>query len=336
MHSHCRSHRDTKRPLRLYIYICETQYLDEVTVNELYNFLFGTMIECKIGGKNKTIKFLHSALLNYSYIMLYRDKIDGSLRGITTIGFNRLKEYTVIKMGPSFFKNHYKGGPSAYLTVAFFVLKELILHPFTPVYIVIKAIGYQSYMVALKFKESYPRYDRETPEHFKKILDEYARSELYEGDVYDEETNVIKQEVTHLPENLLAVSAEDLKNPHIKFFVERNPGYTKGHFLVAGLRMSWSDFFTLPSQAFKKIFRYKMQNETGHGRAQVLKRQRPKLLRRYTFMEESANAYAVDMYQVGVGGERLPTPTRFMSGLPSPGKSPMTPSEVFPHFKLNT
>ena len=79
----------------------------------------------------------------------------------------------------------------------------------------------------MKFKESYPRYDRETPEHIKKIIDDYGQSELHEGDTYDEETNIIKQEVAHLPENLTAVSEKDLMNPHIKFFVERNPGYKK-------------------------------------------------------------------------------------------------------------
>ena len=78
----------------------------------------------------------------------------------------------------------------------------------------------------MTFKESYPRYDRETPEHFKTILKNYAEDELGEGDIYDEETNVIQEEMAHLPENL-SVSEKDLKNPHIKFFVERNPGYTK-------------------------------------------------------------------------------------------------------------
>ena len=82
-------------------------------------------------------------------------------------------------------------------------------------------------MFATRFKECYPRYDRETPEHFRKIINEFAKSELREGDTYDEETNVIKQKLVHLPENLAAVSEKDLQNPHIKFFVERNPGYTK-------------------------------------------------------------------------------------------------------------
>ena len=102
----------------------------------------------------------------------------------------------------------------------------MIRHPLTPVYIVGKAYGYKSYLFALKFKESYPRYDRETPEFFKKMFKEYAQSVMAEGDTYDEDTNVLEQERTHLTENLLATE-QDLKSPHIKFFVERNPGYAK-------------------------------------------------------------------------------------------------------------
>ena len=49
---------------------------------------------------------------------------------------------------------------------------------------------------------------------------------MAEGDTYDEDTNVLEQERTHLTENLLATE-QDLKSPHIKFFVERNPGYAK-------------------------------------------------------------------------------------------------------------
>ena len=77
----------------------------------------------------------------------------------------------------------------------------------------------------MKFKESYPRYDRETPEHFKNILNEFARSELHSGDSYDEETNVFKQQQTILQENLAAISERDLQNPHINFFAKRNPGH---------------------------------------------------------------------------------------------------------------
>ena len=67
--------------------------------------------------------FLHQALLKYSDIVLLRDKIDGTLRGMSTIGINHMEDRTVIKIGPTFFTNYYKGGPYTYLITGYFVLK---------------------------------------------------------------------------------------------------------------------------------------------------------------------------------------------------------------------
>ena len=88
----------------------------------------------------------------------------------------------------------------------------------------------------MKFN-SYPRYDRDTPEQLKKIQDEFARSGIshQEDKTYDEKTNVIvvHNAGVHVAEGLSAVSERDLQNPHIKFFVERNPGYTKVYSIVS-------------------------------------------------------------------------------------------------------
>lgn len=114
---------------------------------------------------------------------------------------------------------------------------ELLLHPFTPLYVVGKAFGYKSYLVATKFPESYPRHDRETPEFFKKILKEYALSVKAKEDIYDEETSVLVQERSQLRESLLAITEQDLQNPHVKFFVEQNPGWTHVRGMFMSLRV---------------------------------------------------------------------------------------------------
>ena len=101
----------------------------------------------------------------------------------------------------------------------------MILHPFTPVYVIGKAYGFRSYLVATHFKEYYPRYDKETPEFWKKMFREFAQGVMAKGDTFDEETSVLNQERTHLNEELSIVTEQALKNPHIKFFVEQNPGY---------------------------------------------------------------------------------------------------------------
>ena len=84
-------------------------------------------------GKEQTIGWLHKAFLNYTYVILFRDKIDGSLRGLTAIGIKRYEKYTEMKMGATFFKNYYKGGPFGYIAIGRCVLKgnsySIVLEP---------------------------------------------------------------------------------------------------------------------------------------------------------------------------------------------------------------
>ena len=104
---------------------------------------------------------------------------------------------------------------------------ELILHPRTPMYVVAKAFSYKSYMVATKFQEFYPRYNKETPEFYKNLLRDYAESVKSAGEVYNPETFVLERENSHLKDYVAAITEQDLKNPHIKFFNGQNPGWMK-------------------------------------------------------------------------------------------------------------
>ena len=78
-------------------------------------------------------------------------------------------------------------------------------------------------------KNTYPRYDRETPKRVKTIINEFAESVLRPKETYDPKTNILTaaRNYSHLKENLTVVTEQDLKNPHVKFFVERNPGWMK-------------------------------------------------------------------------------------------------------------
>ena len=75
-------------------------------------------------------------------------------------------------------------------------------------------------------------YDKGTPEQHKKIFAEFAEVHISSkaGKAkYNPETFVIEQEDSYVVENLTILSEQDLQNPHIKFFVERNPGWRKVH-----------------------------------------------------------------------------------------------------------
>ncbi len=64
-------------------------------------------------------------VLSYSNVLLFRDKWDGSLRGMILVGFIRKKDYTIMKLGLSFFKNFYKGAPNLYTGPGYFALRGI-------------------------------------------------------------------------------------------------------------------------------------------------------------------------------------------------------------------
>ena len=72
---------------------------------------------------DEDIQDLQAIFLSYSYIFLFRDKIDGSLRGMFLLGYNRSEEHTTIQLGVSIFKNYYMGGPYIYLAMGYIVLR---------------------------------------------------------------------------------------------------------------------------------------------------------------------------------------------------------------------
>ena len=78
-----------------------------------------------------------------------------------------------------------------------------------------------------RFHDSYPRYDCDTPEDFKKVLSEYAHSVMTKKDKYNPDTCILEQGKTQLKDSLQAVTEQDLQNPHVKYFIEKNPNWVK-------------------------------------------------------------------------------------------------------------
>lgn len=297
--------------IRLYVYICETVLLDEVSVNELYGFLM-KMIDSDFSIK----EFHHSVLLNYKYAIICRERRDGSLRGMMLLGVDRKEldgvKYTQVKVGLSFFQNYYRGGPWLYFASAYLILKEMILHPFTPLYMIGKAFSYKSYLVMCHYvQESFPRYDRETPAFAKKLLNNFGLSTKSPNEIYDPETFVLKRERSGMKPGVAVLTENDLKDPHIKFFVERNPGWAKGHQMLAMGRMRWVDLLRMIWRTVNRAVR--ARKEKG-GRPH----RKPTLSRRYSFQsEELANRYATVPSKLDIGGNHH----HVMTGIPEEGET---------------
>ena len=167
----------------------------------------------------------------YTHVVMWRDRRDGTLRGCMFVKIEHKADYTQIEIGRTAFKTHYRGSPFLLVIISSLALRELIRHPRTPVYFIGNLISYKAYLVPISSSsEYYPVYNRETPERFKKMFDEYAASfmsSVGKQMKYNPETFVVEHEGIILDESSSVVTERDLQNPHIKFFVDRNPGWRK-------------------------------------------------------------------------------------------------------------
>ena len=228
--------------IRLYVFVAETEYMDKVTVNELYTFLI-KMLDTEV-----SIQQFHLILRSYKYAVMCRDRTDGSLRGFMVLDIDNTKEingrkYALMQTDLWFFQNDYSGGPFLYYVTAYYLLKQMILHPFTPLYIVVRALTYKSYIAFChNLTKGYPRYDLEMPQYAKDLINKFVEGFNGPSDIFDRETSVYKRERSKIKQGAVAeLTEKDLQDPHIKFFAERNPGWTKGHQLICLGELSWKD-----------------------------------------------------------------------------------------------
>ena len=305
--------RNISAKVRLHAYVCKTDLLDEVSVNELYRFLM-TMIDTEVD-----INQFHKLLLSYKFVITCRERKDGSLRGVFFLDIapreHGGQRYTLVRLGLSFFENFYRGGPLLYYVVAYHVFMQLLRHPRTPVYITGKAFSYKSYLaMANSVKEVYPRYDAETPPFIKKIIDSYALSVKRADEEYDSETCVLKRELSHMKDCIAPISPADLSNPHIQFFTRQNPGWCKGHQLIMVAKVTWSD---LLYALFKAMGRNRSGRVSGPGnsaasggnhvdssnRKSSAKSPKLKYTRQFTFQCETTSRFATSYSEMDISGE---------------------------------
>eukprot|EP00118_Oscarella_pearsei_P018855 m.196083 g.196083 ORF g.196083 m.196083 type:complete len:361 (+) comp39529_c0_seq26:682-1764(+) len=277
--------------------------LIKFATQELYRFVEKMMSS---EARGETIGFFHSVVLSYKYVAIFREKRDGSLCGMFLIDVKtdlerQGRRYNQIKMGVLLFRNEYRGGPLMYAIAMSLYLKCMITHPLTPMYIVFKTFSYKSYRIAAQtIDQTYPRFDKETPEWEKSLMDEFGYSLETEVDKYDPKFNVVQRTVTKLKTHATADNAGTGNNPHVKFFFQRNPGWKTGHCLIVVSRITWLGMLHIFAQPLKRIFRPKKlptqqatSSDNGISAAAASHPSKKKLLRRMT-----TRAVLKDFYKI--------------------------------------
>ena len=293
--------RNVSAKVRLHAYVCKTDLLDEVSVNELYRFLM-SMIDTEV-----TINQFHELLLTYKFAITCRERKDGSLRGVFFLDVSPREHdgqrYTLIRIGLSFFENFYRGGPLLYYVVAYHVFMQLLRQPRTPIYITGKAFSYKSYLALTNsVKEVYPRFDAKTPPFIKKIIDSYALSVKHADEEYDSETCVLKRELSHMKKTVAPISPADLSNPNIQFFNRQNPGWCKGHQMIMVAKVTWIDLLYALFKAMGRNRSGRVSDQVDTSGQKSSKSPRLKYQRQFTFQCETTSKFATSYSEMDLGG----------------------------------
>jgi len=89
--------------------------------------------------------------------------------------------------------------------------------------------GYKTYrFLPLYFREFYPRFDAPTPTWASAAVEALARRKYPQS--FDPAAGIVRAEPggCRLREGVAAVTPARLRDPHVKFFAERNPGHHRG------------------------------------------------------------------------------------------------------------
>jgi hypothetical protein len=101
--------------------------------------------------------------------------------------------------------------------------------------------GIRTYLLLpLGFKEFTPRWDGAASEFETGLLRHLARKRY--GDAYDERRGVVSHQNYRLRSQFALIPEHRRDNPHVRYFLERNPGYVRGEELACLCRISAENF----------------------------------------------------------------------------------------------
>ncbi len=160
---------------------------------------------------------------------------EGTIRGFTTMKFYELeilgKVIRAIFNGSTIIARDYWGEQELVHTWCRFMAELKRKEPEIPLYWYLIVSGFRTYMfLPLFFRKFYPNHATETPEFEQEIID--ALGEMKFPTEYREGIVRVEDPRECLDPDLAVPSEHKLRNPHIRFFVEKNKDYLRGDEMV--------------------------------------------------------------------------------------------------------
>lgn len=167
------------------------------------------------------------------FVLLLFDRGDRSVQGFSTIQVLRRhfagKPYIAVYSGDTIINQAYWGQSALQGGFYRFLMGLKLRNPLTPLYWFLISKGYKTYLlVSRSCPDHWPRHDSSTPDHVLGIIDQLSREKF--ADDWKPELGVLQfaTPAGKLKEGVAPVDDAALAYPDIRYFVERNPGHTRG------------------------------------------------------------------------------------------------------------
>lgn len=189
--------------------------------------------------------------------VIYRRQDDSIVGFSTIINFEVQADGQTARClfsGDTVVDRRYWGTSALRITTFLYVLRQKILHPFTPLYWYLISMGYRTYMVmANNFPNYYPSVDGDDP-HLRNIAVE-ASEHLFPG-MLDRNRMMIHfgEDACKLKGDVTPISDAERAHRKIAFFEKRNPNWMHGDEMPCVGAFDFAMIWGMISEAPKRLF----------------------------------------------------------------------------------
>lgn len=192
-------------------------------------------------------------------VILLRDRDNGALRGFSTVLHREVRVgarmATMVFSGDTVIDRSCWGQKRLQSAFAGLLFRLKLRHPGRPLYWFLISKGWRTYLLmANHFPRAVPRWDLADPPELRAALDQLAAERF--GAEYDAAAGIVRYATPHerVRDGVAPVDGALLANPHVRFFVERNPGHAEGDELACLAQIRMRDLArTAAGIAWKRI-----------------------------------------------------------------------------------
>jgi len=173
-------------------------------------------------------------LAEKDWVLLLKNS-SGVIQGFTTMKLYDLQyrssRIRVIFNGNTIIDKKYWGDTALMKTWGKFMARCKCEHPDIPLYWYLICSGYRTYLfLPFFFRDFYPSNNKHTPSYESELIDTLGAMKF----PLEYQDGIVKVSSPRecLQTDLAIPPERKLKNPHIKYFIDKNPGYLSGNELV--------------------------------------------------------------------------------------------------------